>query len=154
MLNVNTTLNFLTNVREIHQNFLRLCPHSVTHPRKTDSFPPHDNSHRLAGDFGKYFCRKIELIKDNIENIAVVPPTAEYRLPDVKLETLRPLSKEEVYNIIIKSSNATCSLDPVRTWLLKLCARELTPVIMKMINLSLSEGHAPDSWKVAILTPI
>ena len=102
----------------------------------------------------KYFCRKIELIKDSIEHVVVVPPTVEHRLPDVKLETLRPLSEEEVYNIIIKSSNATCNLDPIPTWLLKLCARELTPVIMKMINLSLSEGHVPDSWKVAILTPI
>ena len=70
------------------------------------------------------------------------------------MKTLRPLSEEEVYNIIIKSSNATCSLDPIPTWLLKLCARELTPVIIKMINLPLSEGHAPDSWKVAILKPI
>ena len=50
--------------------------------------------------------------------------------------------------------NATCSLDPIPTWLLKLCARELTPVVMKMVNLSLSEGHVPDSWKVAILKPI
>ena len=72
----------------------------------------------------------------------------------VKLETLRPLSEKEVYNIVIKSSNATCGHDPSPTWLLKLCARELTPVIMKMINLSLSEGHLPDSWKVAILIPI
>ena len=127
---------------------------SLCNTPQEDSFPPHDNSHKLAEDFGNYFCRKIELIKDNIENIVVVPPTVEYRLPDVKLETLRPLSEEEVYNIIIKSSNATCSLDPIPTWLLKLCACELTPVIMKMINLSLSEGHVPDSWKVAILIPI
>ena len=128
---------------------------SLCNTPQEDSFPPHDNSHKLADNFGKYFCRKIELInyKDNIENIATVPPTAEYRLPDVKLETLRPLS-EEVNNIIIKSSNATCSLDPIPTWLLKLCAREITPVIMKMINLSLSKGHVPDSWTVAILTPI
>ena len=127
---------------------------SLCNTPQEDSFPPYDNSHKLAEDFGKYFCRKIELIKDNIENIVVVPPTVEYRLPDVKLETLRPLSEEEVYNIIIKSSNATCSLDPIPTWLLKLCACELTPVIMKMINLSSSEGHVPDSRKVAILTPI
>ena len=51
-------------------------------------------------------------------------------------------------------SNATCNLDPIPTWLLKLCASELTPVIMKMINLSLSEGHVPEAWKVAILIPI
>ena len=54
----------------------------------------------------------------------------------------------------MKSSNATCNLDPIPTWLLKLCASELTPVIMKMINLSLSEGHVPEAWKVAILIPI
>ena len=34
-----------------------------------------------------------------------------------------------------------------------MCPR-INTVIMKMINLSLSEGHVPDSWKVAILTPI
>ena len=150
MLNVNTILNLLTNVRETHENFLRSCPHSVTLPKKTPSLLVTIHITELAEDLGKYFCRKIELFKD-IENTAVVPPTAEYRLPDIKLETLRPLSEEEVYNIIIKSSNATCSLP---TWLLKLCTRELTPVIMKMVNLSLSEGHVPDSWKVAILTAI
>ena len=37
---------------------------------------------------------------------------------------------------------------------IEIMCRELTPVFMKMINLSLSEGHVPDSWKVAILTPI
>ena len=107
---------------------------SLCNTSQEDFFPPHDNSHKLAENFRKYFCRKIELIKDNIENIAVVPPAAEYRLPDVKLEILRPLSEEEVYNIIIKSSNATCNLDPFPTWFLKLCARELTPVIMKMLT--------------------
>ena len=62
---------------------------------------PNDDSRKLAEDFGKHFCRKIELIEDNIENIVLVPPTAEYRLPDVKLRKFRPLSEEEVYNIII-----------------------------------------------------
>ena len=41
---------------------------SLCNTPQKDSFPPHDNSHKLAEDFGKYFCRKIELIKDNIEN--------------------------------------------------------------------------------------
>ena len=50
---------------------------SLYNTPQEDSFPPHDNSHKLAEDFGKYFCLKTELIKDNIENIAAVPPTAE-----------------------------------------------------------------------------
>ena len=125
---------------------------SICNTSQEDSFPPNDNSNKLAENFANYFCWKIELIKDNIENIAVVPPTAEYRLPDVKLETLQPLSEEELYNIIVKSLNATCCLDPIPTWLLKLCARELTPVIMKMINLSLSGGYVRDSWKLKLLS--
>ena len=56
---------------------------SLCNTSQEDSSPWHDNPHKLAEDFGKYFCRKIELIKDNIENIAVVPLTAEYRLSDV-----------------------------------------------------------------------
>ena len=134
MLNVNTTLNLLTNVRETQENFLKSCPHSVTHPRKTPSLlmTIHINLLKILGNISVGRSSSLKTI----------------------LKTPRPLSEEEVYDIIIKSSNATCSLDPISTWLLKLCARELTPVIIKMINLPLSEGHAPDSWKVAILTPI
>ena len=56
---------------------------SLCNTSQEDSFPPHDNPHERTEDFGKYFCRKIELIKDDIKNIAVVPQAAEYRLPDV-----------------------------------------------------------------------
>ena len=45
---------------------------SLCNTSQEDSFPPHDNSHKLAENFADYFCRKIELFEDNIENIAVV----------------------------------------------------------------------------------
>ena len=127
---------------------------SLCNTPQENSLPPHDDSRKLADEFGKYFCRKIELIRNDIENVVVDPPLVDYRLPDIKLDSFKLLSEEEVHNIIMKSSNATCNLDPIPTWLLKLCASELTPVIMKMINLSLSEGHVPEAWKVAILIPI
>ena len=127
---------------------------SLCNTPQENSLPPHDDSRKLADEFGKYFCRKIELIRNDIENVVVDSPLVDYRLPDIKLDSFKLLSEEEVHNIIMKSSNATCNLDPIPTWLLKLCASELTPVIMKMINLSLSEGHVPEAWKVAILIPI
>ena len=113
---------------------------------------------QCLGDSRKLF--KIEpmrddiekLIRDDIENIVVDTPIVGYPLPDVKLDTFRLLS--QVYSIIMKSSNATRNLDPIPTTLLKLCARKLTPVIMKMISLSLNEGHIQKTWKVAILMPI
>ena len=57
-------------------------------------------------------------------------------------------------DIIMGSSNASCQLDPIPTWLLKLCGSELVPVITKMINLSLQQGQVPDSWKAALIRPL
>ena len=45
-------------------------------------------------------------------------------------------------------------MDPIPTWLLKLCVDELTPIITKIINLSLDPGYVPASWKRALLRPI
>lgn len=54
-------------------------------------------------------------------------------------------------DIIMGSSNASCQLEPIPTWLLKLCGSELIPVITKMITLSLQQGQVPDSWKAALI---
>jgi len=56
-----------------------------------------------------------------------------------------------VSDIIMGPSHSSCQLDPIPTWLLKLCGSELTPVITKMINLSLQQGQVPDSWKAALI---
>ena len=45
-------------------------------------------------------------------------------------------------------------MDPIPTWLLKLCVDELTPIITKIINLSLNPGYVPASWKRALLRSI
>ena len=60
-----------------------------------------------------------------------------HQTPENKFEKFDVLSEEEVSDIIMGSSNASCQLDPIPTWLLKLCGSELIPVITKMINLSL-----------------
>ena len=54
----------------------------------------------------------------------------------------------------MNSSNATCKLDPIPTWLVKLCVDELKTVITKIINMSLQDGYVPEAWKVALLLPI
>ena len=84
----------------------------------------------------------------------MVSPFVKYRLPEVNVEAFLPISEEEVHCIIVNSSNESCKLDSLPTWLLKLCTNELTPVITEMVNLSLHEGHVPDTWKVAILAPL
>lgn len=82
--------------------------------------------------------------------ITVVPPVLNVPPPENQFEKFNVLYEEEVSDIIMGSSNASCQLDPIPTWLLKLCGNELIPVITKMINLSLQQGQVPDSWKAAL----
>ena len=127
---------------------------SLCNQRNESPLPPHECPVELANQFAEYFCHKIDLIRDEIDNIDVNPPTVEPRLPEVKLEQFSPVSVEEVRDTIMHSSNASCQLDPIPTWLLKLCIEELAPVIARMTNLSLQEGCVPDSWKIALIVPL
>ena len=122
-------------------------------PRDEPQLPSHDDLSQLTNMFGEYFYHKIELIRNDIDNITIDPQPVEYRRPEVKLESFTPVSDQEVHDIIMQSSNASCELDPIPTWLVKLCSNELTPILTKIINLSLEEGHVPDAWKIALLKP-
>ena len=85
-----------------------------------NQLPPHDDPCKLAYDFGEFFCRKVDLIRNDIDVITVVPPVLNVPTPENKFEKFDVLSEEEVSDIIMGSSNASCQLDPIPTWLLKL----------------------------------
>ncbi len=128
---------------------------SLSKVRNENPLPAHTDLGQPANDFGEFFYRKIKLIRTEIDGIGVEPPSVEYRSPKAELTSFRQLSEEEIYDIIINSSNATCKLDPIPTWLLKLCVNELkTVIITKIINMSFQDGYVPNAWKVAHLLPI
>ena len=127
---------------------------SLSNKPEENQLPPHDDPYKLADDLGEFFCQKADLIRNDIDPITVVPPVLNVPTPENKFEKFCVLSEEEVSDIIMGSSNASCQLDPIPTWLLKLCGSELIPVITKMINLSLQQGQVPDSWKAALIRPL
>ncbi|KAK3755485.1 hypothetical protein QZH41_001053 [Actinostola sp. cb2023] len=127
---------------------------SLCKERRENPLPSHEDPRQLADDFGEFFIRKIEMIKNDIESIVVQPPSVEPRLPAVKLKKFALVSEQEIDSIITGSSNACCSLDPIPTWLLKSCSEELIPIITRMINLSLQDGVVPENWKVALIKPL
>ena len=55
------------------------------------------------------------------------------------LEMFRPTSEVEVKEIIIKSPNKSCDLDPLPTWFLKKCVDQLLPIITAIVNRSVDE---------------
>ena len=54
----------------------------------------------------------------------------------------------------MSSKTTSCDLDPIPTSLLKDHITILTPIITKMINLSLQTGEFPTEWKLAFVKPL
>ena len=119
-----------------------------------DTLPPHNSPQILVNDFGAFFIKKIELIQEDIDNIVVNQPELDSYHLHSKLERFSRLTEDSVQRIIMSSSNATCTLDPMPTWLIKRCSDVMTSVITQLLYLSLLEGHVPAPWKNAVVKPM
>ena len=117
----------------------------------TDALPPHDNPRRLANEFGEFFCRKISLLREDISSCSSPKPINSIPSPEESLSHFTLVYETTVYDVISKSSNATCQLDPIPTWLQNECVDVLVPIITRMINLSLVSGCVPENWKLALI---
>ena len=90
----------------------------------------------VANKFGTLFLKKIEIITENLDKFQVQEPRLVPVTLKENLESFSALSIEEVSKIVQESSNASCRLDPVPTWLLKSCLDVLAPPITEMVNIS------------------
>lgn len=54
----------------------------------------------------------------------------------------------------MKSSNKSCELDLIPTWLLKECLDDLLPLLPDIINASVIKGVVPSIFKGAHVKPI
>ncbi|KAL0148979.1 hypothetical protein M9458_055783, partial [Cirrhinus mrigala] len=80
--------------------------------------------------------------------------SASFVTPKEKLQYFTAIGQEELNKLITVSKPTTCLLDPVPTKLLK----ELLPVaeepLLNIINSSLSLGHVPKPFKLAVIKPL
>ena len=60
----------------------------------------------------------------------------------------------DVRKLVMSSKTTSCGLDPMPTSLLKEHISILTPIITKMINLSLQAGEFPTEWTLAFVKPL
>ena len=116
--------------------------------------PRHDNDEVLSNNFAKFFEDKIDTIRSNftIINIDEIPPL----LDTLCLDHFRPARLyDEVYQLITSYGNKSCELDSIiPTWLIKECVNELLPLILPIINNSLSTGVFPSICKQTIIRPL
>ena len=90
-----------------------------------------------------------------IDDMSHNPNTAADEFHGQTLHRFTLISESNMAKIIKNSSNASCTADPVPTKLVKTSLLEqLLPVICKIVNLSLSSGTFPDTYKTALVKPL
>ena len=127
------------------------------------TLPDHLNKTTLANDISKFFVRKVERIRGNIDAIPInfsdrdlVPPDKPMTDAnhDHMLHSFKTLTECEVKHLIQKMAKKSCILDPVPTTLVHNCLDMLLPCITRIVNTSLSTAHFPGEWKEALVTPL
>ncbi len=109
-----------------------------------------------SNDFMNFFTDKIDNIRNTITNVDSTASSTPASLiaPKEKLQCFTTIGQEELNKLITASKPTTCLLDPVPTKLLK----ELLPVaeqpLLNIINSSLSLGHVPKPFKLAVIKPL
>ena len=77
-------------------------------------------------------------------------------MPDIvtPLVQFSPVSEKEVHNILKKTAQKTCELDPQPTSLLYENIDLLLPALTNIINRSLPSGEVPSEFKTAVVKPL
>ncbi len=127
----------------------------LLHRDRQSPLPSSDSREQQATDFSEYFTDKIQTIRVSLEQDtdSVTEPDD---MPPVEctLSEFRPATEDEVRKLLMTSPSKSCELDPFPTWLLKMCAEPIVPVLTQLINASLAEGHVDTTLKTALVRPL
>ena len=127
---------------------------------ESQDLPKHLDSVRLSEDFKDFFAEKVNKIRRDIiaedsdvtleEHISeeISDPTLNCRL-----DGFSPVSAKDLKDLVSKMSNKFCCLDPIPTFLLKKCVDELTPILLHILNTSVTTGSFPIGMKKAVIKP-
>ena len=150
--------------RSYYRNLISLCSNQ---PKKLWStmnsllsrnapavLPNNLSNSTLATNFLNFFNQKISKLCSAFSPSHTYSPHTESPLVPPPLSSFPPASTDEVKIAILRSSNASCALDIIPTFLLKSCLDSLLLPITKIINLALSEGIFPHSFKSAAVRPL
>ena len=127
----------------------------ISKPSSADILPSIDESDdQLAERFAKFFTEKIEKIACEFQSADFMSDDTSSSQCHAAFEKFSAVSVQQVLTLLSKSPSSSCSLDPIPTSLVKKCAKELAPVIARIINLSFESGYFPDSLTRAHIKPL
>lgn len=136
------------NQKVLYQKF-----NSILHRTKENPMPETKTQSEVCNSLGNYFITKIDDIRSSFVDSEECYIYDGLKI-DCSFSKFHELTESEVEKLIKSSSNKSCNLDPIPTALLKECISELTPILTKIVNLSLISARFPDALKHATVTPL
>ena len=126
--------------------------------RRPPSALPTDSSASISDTFASFFSDKILKIRTVIStgnaHRSVSPHSEPPPQRNCQLLSFTPATTDEIARLLNSSPDKQCDLDPIPTSLLKKCSTVLLPTLTNIINLSLTAGTFPDSFKHSVVTPL
>uniref|UniRef100_A0A671YR52 Reverse transcriptase domain-containing protein n=1 Tax=Sparus aurata TaxID=8175 RepID=A0A671YR52_SPAAU len=108
-----------------------------------------------CNSFLSFFQSKIDSIYNQLSNPPTTsdsqPPAAPTTPPLSQFTLVSPL---ELLPIVSNMKSSTSVLDPIPSSIIKLCLPAISPLIVTIINSSLTSGFVPQTLKLAAVTPI
>ncbi len=109
-----------------------------------------------SNDFMNFFTEKIDNIRNIITNVdpTASSTSASFIAPKEKLHCFTTIGQDVQNKLITASKPTTCLLDSVPTKLLKELLHVAEELLLNIINSSLSLGHIPKPFKLAVIKPL
>ena len=135
---------------------------SLVGKTKNDMLPDTNSDQDLCNDFETFFTEKIVKIRESITADASTFLAQSTFGADVIFPsdpTIIPFNKftevtDDMLSFVLKDlSNKQCELDIMPTEFFKSCSKNLSSYMLNIINMSLSSGVFPESFKTAIVRP-
>ena len=120
----------------------------------TDSsrtLPPTEDIQQTVHQFNSFFTDKIDKIRESFPE--ATNPTLTNLFQGTKLFDFAPTTIEELSDILKKIEVKSCDLDPVPACLMKENLDTFLPILVDLVNISLSSGSM-DGLKSANLAPL
>ena len=124
------------------------------HKNNSNLLPEHSSTKQLADDFGYFFNRKVDKIREQFSNDDSAAFQYDIPFEGVPLASFTSISVDDLKAIFSKLASKTCELDPIPTDLVKTCFDELSDIILSIVNLSLTSGCVPEALKTALIRPL
>lgn len=124
--------------------------------KKSNPMPDYKNPGDMANQFSDFFTSKIDNIRASFPNSPIDNAFTYDRNKDitVPLHQFSQVTTKHIARIVSKSKDASCELDPIPTPLVKKCLHVLSPVLTRIVNLSITTSCMPDMYKSAIVRPL